>query len=427
MGKKFTESKAFNIIVSILVAVGLWVYVTNISSEEGTVRISNVPVTVVGEDVLNGKGLMIDSSTDLTVDVELTGTRTALSNIAANPTGFLSARVDVSDIGAAGTYTLSCRITLDTSAITTGVRLTGGSTVNMEINVTEMMTKTVDVRGIFEGTVAEGYRTNSMEIQPATIRIQGPEAVISQIAYAQVTVTGEGLTKTFSGELPVTWVGADGETVQSEEITSSADTVSVVLPVVKTLEVPLTVNFTYGGGVTEANFDRYVADYVEIEPASIQVSGAEEDIASLEGKSIVLDTIDLSAVVRDRQQFTFPIELTSELSNDSGIYEATVTVSVRGLAPKTVETSNIEIINVPDGFTADSITQSIQVRIRGPQEALDSVEGYQVRIVIDLADQNLSRGQFFFNATRIYFDGDSSCGVIASENESGYGAVISIQ
>ena len=164
MGKKFTESKAFNIIVSILVAVGLWVYVTNISSEEGTVRISNVPVTVVGEDVLNGKGLMIDSSTDLTVDVELTGTRTALSNIAANPTGFLSARVDVSDIGAAGTYTLSCRITLDTSAITTGVRLTGGSTVNMEINVTEMMTKTVDVRGIFEGTVAEGYRTNSMEI-----------------------------------------------------------------------------------------------------------------------------------------------------------------------------------------------------------------------------------------------------------------------
>ena len=107
MGKKFTESKAFNIIVSILVAVGLWVYVTTISSEEGTVRIANVPVTVVGEDVLNGKGLMIDSSTDLTIDVELTGARTALANIASNPTGFLSARVDVSDIGAAGTYTLS--------------------------------------------------------------------------------------------------------------------------------------------------------------------------------------------------------------------------------------------------------------------------------------------------------------------------------
>ena len=427
MGKKFTESKAFNIIVSILVAVGLWVYVTTISSEEGTVRIANVPVTVVGEDVLNGKGLMIDSSTDLTIDVELTGARTALANIASNPTGFLSARVDVSDIGAAGTYTLSCRITLDTSAITTGVRLTGGTTADMEINVTEMMTKTVDVRGNFEGTVAEGYRTNSMEIQPGTIRIQGPQSVVDRIAYAQVTVDGDELTRTFSGELPVEWMTADGETVRSSEITASDDTVSVVLPVVKTLEVPLTVNFTYGGGVTEENFDRYVADYVTIEPQTIQVSGEEEDIASLEGRSIVLDTIDLSTVVRDQQKFTFPIELTAELSNDSGIHEATVTVSVRGLATKTVETSNIEIINVPSGFTADAITQSIQVRLPGPQEALDSVEGYQVRVVIDLADQNLSRGQFFFNATRIYFDGDSSCGVIASESESGYGAVVSIQ
>ena len=205
MGKKFTESKAFNIIVSILVAVGLWVYVTTISSEEGTVRIANVPVTVVGEDVLNGKGLMIDSSTDLTIDVELTGARTALANIASNPTGFLSARVDVSDIGAAGTYTLSCRITLDTSAITTGVRLTGGTTADMEINVTEMMTKTVDVRGNFEGTVAEGYRTNSMEIQPGTIRIQGPQSVVDRIAYAQVTVDGDELTRTFSGVDDCRW------------------------------------------------------------------------------------------------------------------------------------------------------------------------------------------------------------------------------
>ena len=427
MGKKFTESKAFNIIVSVLVAVGLWVYVTTISSEESTSRISNIPVTVVGEDVLNGKGLMIDSSTKMTISVEVTGSRTTLAAMRANPTAYLSARVDVSDISEAGVYTLSCRITLDASAITTGIRLSGSSTESMEVTITELLTSTVDIRGRFVGTVADGYRTNSMEIAPSTVRIQGPESVINQISYAQVTVEGENLTRTFSGELPLEWMSADGEVITSDEITASIDTVSVVLPVVKTLEVPLTVNFTYGGGVTEDNFDQYVANYVDIEPKTIQVSGEEEDIASLEGKSIVLDTIDLSTVVRENQKFTFPIELTTELSNDSGINEATVTVSVKGLATKTVETTNIEVINAAGGYTATAITQSIQVRIRGPEEALESVAGYQVRIVIDLADQNLSRGQFFFNASKIYFDGDSSCGVISSESESGYGAVVSIQ
>lgn len=61
--------------------------------------------------------------------------------------------------------------------------------------------------------------------------------------------------------------------------------------------------------------------------------------------------IDLADVVQENQTYTFPIVLASELSNDSGISEATVTISVKGLETKTVETSNIEVINVPEGFT----------------------------------------------------------------------------
>ena len=186
------------------------------------------------------------------------------------------------------------------------------------------------------------------------------------------------------------------------------------------MEVPLSVEYVYGGGITEDNFERYVT--VDIQPATIQVSGDEADVSYLEGKTITVGKIDLSQVVQEEQVFVFPIELSTELSNDSGITQATVTVTIKGLETKTVETSNIDIINTPDGFTADAVTQSLQVKVRGPADALETVEGYQIRVV---EGQNLRQAQFPFTP-KIYLDGDSRCGVI-SPGSNGYIVVVNIQ
>ena len=216
----------------------------------------------------------------------------------------------------------------------------------------------------------------------------------------------------------------DGQVVDSAGITANVDTVSVVLPVVKTLELPLTVQFVYGGGVTEENFDRYVT--YEISPATIQISGDEADVTPLEGSSITLGQIDLSQVIQENQTFTFPIELSPELTNDSGVTQATVTITVSGLETKTVETSNIQIINTPEGFTADAVTQSLQVQVRGPASSLEDVDGYQLRVVVDLEGENLRQAQFPFTP-RIYLDGDGKCGVVSSGTSGGYIVVVNIQ
>lgn len=424
MEKKFTESKVFNIILAVLIAVGLWVYVTSVVNDEGRTTIRNVQVTVIGEDLLNTKGLMIDPGTKLSIQVGLRGSRSALVNIASNSSEYITAKVDVSDISKAGNYDLTCKISLE-NTVTSGVRLDGDSNVTLRVNVEKLLSKTVEVRGTFTGSVADGYRTNSPEISPGTVQIQGPESVVSQVQYAQVNITGDNLTKTYSGELSFSLMDESGGTVDLNEIKANVDTVNVVLPVVKTLEMPLTVSFTYGGGITESNFEDHVT--YEISPSTIQISGDGEDIKPLEGKSITLGTIDLSDVVQTNQTYTFPIVLASELSNDSGISEATVTISVKGLSTKTVETSDIEVINVPSDFSVSLITQSIQIRIRGPEADLESVFGYQFRVVIDLSGQTLSKGQFFFEAKKVYFDGDSSCGVIKSASDSGYGAVVNVQ
>lgn len=426
MGKKFTESKIFNIILSILIALGLWAYVTASVTDVGESTVRNIPVTVVGEEALNAKGLMIDPNTKLTVNARVSGNRSLLVSMASNPSEYFSATINVAEITEPGTYDLNCTITPEfTSLTSTGVRVMDQEGKTIQVTVTRLMSKTVEVRGVFKGTVDEdnNYRANPVEVTPGTIKVQGPETLVNQVEYAQVTITGDNLTKTYTGELGFQLMTADGEVVDDDDLTTNVNTVGVVMPVVKTMEVPLSVEYVYGGGITEDNFERYVT--VDIQPATIQVSGDEADVSYLEGKTITVGKIDLSQVVQEEQVFVFPIELSTELSNDSGITQATVTVTIKGLETKTVETSNIDIINTPDGFTADAVTQSLQVKVRGPADALETVEGYQIRVVVDLEGQNLRQAQFPFTP-KIYLDGDSRCGVI-SPGSNGYIVVVNIQ
>ena len=427
MGKKFTENKAFNMVIAILIALGLWVYVTSLDTNVGETTVRNIPVSIAGEDVLNSKGLMLELERELTVSARVSGNRNALVDMAMDPGRYFTATINVAEIDEPGTYDLTCTITPVNSLFSaSSVQVVDREARSIQVTVSRLRSAQIPVRAVFEGTVdeANGYRANAPEVTPSVIAIQGPEDLVSQVSGAQVTITGEGLTRTYSGELGFQFVDEEGNVVDGEGITANVDTVSVVLPVVKTLELPLTVQFAYGGGVTAENFDRYVT--YEIEPASIQISGDEADVTPLEGSSITLGEIDLAQVIQEDQTYTFPIELSPELTNDSGITQATVTITVSGLETKTVEASNIQIINTPEGFTADPVTRTLQVRVRGPASSLDEVSGYQVRVVVDLEGERLRQAQFPF-APRIYLDDDGKCGVVSSGTSGGYIVVVNIQ
>lgn len=419
---KFTESKIFNIIFAILIAGGLWVYVINFVNDESTKQIS-IPVTVLGEDLMNNKSLMIDPSVKLSISLRITGGRNTLVGIVNNPADYYAATVDVSTLDEAGEYDLPVKVSAKNAMTASFVSVEGKNEQTIQVSISKMMEKDIEVRTHMISTnIPAGYRSNMEEITPSTIRIQGPESVVSRIQYAQVDISAGELTKTYSADLGFEFIDAAGQVVESPDVTANVDSVSVIVPVVKTLDLPLNVEFLYGGGITKDNFDRHVT--VDIEPKSIQVSGDEEDIAAQEGRSITLRQIDLSAVGEGGGTYKFPILLPSELTNDSGVTEATVTIQIQGLDTRVIETSNIEIINA-DPFTATAVTQSLQVTVRGPADALEAISGYQIRAVVDLKEENLTPGQFNFKA-KIYLDGDGQCGVITNTND-GYGVVVNVQ
>ena len=56
MGKKILDSKALYVVLSILIAITMWYYVTSMDGNQRSNPINNIPITFVGEEQLVSRG-----------------------------------------------------------------------------------------------------------------------------------------------------------------------------------------------------------------------------------------------------------------------------------------------------------------------------------------------------------------------------------
>ncbi|MFG6351521.1 MAG: hypothetical protein K1W21_07900, partial [Oscillospiraceae bacterium] len=73
MGKKILDSKILYMVLSIVIAVSFWCFVTSTDGTPQTDTIGNIPVEFVDTDILESRGLMIVSK-GVTVDVKVRAT-----------------------------------------------------------------------------------------------------------------------------------------------------------------------------------------------------------------------------------------------------------------------------------------------------------------------------------------------------------------
>lgn len=393
-------------VISVFLAILLWMYVGKVVNPEVDSTIRNLPVTFVGLDVLDERGLMISQGADQTVTLYVKGNRDVINELSNKKN--ITATVDVSSITQTGTYTQAYLVNPNLSGAFSGssYSTTDRYPLNVTFTVAKLAVRTVPVQANFTGGVADGYQAGEFSFNPAMVEIKGEEAVVNQIDYAQVLLDRKGLSETYIGDLPYTFISYNGLPVNGGRLETDVSLIRTKLPVFQIKEVPLTVNFLPGGGATAEDVT------CEISPETIMVSGAQGDLEPL--KEISLGDVELSKVMSN-DTLTFTIPLTPELTNVSGVTEATVKVTVNGLTTATLEVDNIDFINAPAGYTPQKVTQSRQVQIRGTAEAVAAVTSSQLRIVADLQNAAAATGTQTV-PVKVYLDGRSDVGVVGEYN-----------
>ena len=408
---KIIKSKTFYIVISCIASVILWMYVASYENTTQSVTLTGLEVKYIGgEDILQDRNLLVTDKDVQDVTLTLLVKRSLVSQL-TNDTVHVS--VDLRDIRSSGDYDRVYTISYD-NVDEEDVIVTRRVPEYMKVKIDRMdVNPEVVVRGVFDGTVAEGYMREPIIYSPETIEVSGPESVISRIAYAKVVIDREELTRTVSGVVEFTLVDSDGQTIESSEIKTSVNEIQYTIPIVMMKDVGLTVNLLPGGGATEDDA------VVRIDPPTVSITGDAELLSGI--NQLQLGTIDLASFAQSTSE-TFAIVLPNGVNNLSGEKEATVTVSIKGLDTKRVITTNISFINVSEGYKARSITQYKEVMIRGPKEIIDLIDKDNIRIIGDLTDIGNAVGRYSVPTT-VEILGYREAGVVGDN----YNVVVSLE
>ena len=392
---KNSRRKVFYLLMSVLVACGIWLYADLTSGPNGTARlcfrdITDIPVEYTDMATLTDRGLMlVDEGSDLTVNLKLRGTRWMVSVLDKSEIRFVVSLVDVTT---PGVQNINYRMTFTDKRFNGEISLYEASIGNnATVNISELYRRNIDVKCDLVGSVAEPYSAGQVQLSHTEIEVRGLQEDIDPISYAKVTLDiGEGAEETVTKDLEIQFYDQNGELMEKDGIHPITDTIQATLPVYVSKELKLMVNFQEMPGARVKS-----TEYV-IEPSVIWVSGDAsklKNVDTLNLGSFKLQDLGTTASANYTTTY-YHIILPEGCQNLSGVTQAALRIRFKDMETATIPVSNIVLDNAPGDKYAELLTPELPVQIYGMAEDVAAVTDGQISVRADLSDYASASGTY---------------------------------
>jgi len=391
--KTLLEDNNFLRILSLAVAILCWLGVQLTQSPTSRNDIENVPVTLSAPaDILADLGLSPIGAEENSVTVTLRGPRTEVGRLKPED---LQVVANISGVSEPRTYDLSLTLTnQDKLRDEKGIELERFQPSTIKVRFDRMVTKTFEIQPEISGKViAEGLMADHERITPNKVTITGPQADLDRIDKAVVAASfTEPLSRTYSAELPIQLLDAQGEALDTENSSMIMDSeqAQMVIRVLKVKTLPLVVNFTN----KPLNFP--------LEDLQLLMSMTDDEI-TLAGpvdimdnyQEVLLGYIDFKRLSLDNAEYVFNVELPStQFSNINSVASVEVYFDTDTWSSATFSTGNLQIENAPPGYTAELLTTSLSnIQLVGKQNIVDTLTADDIVVTVDMAVKEVTPGQ----------------------------------
>ena len=369
------KSKFLTALLAGLIAVCLWAYVITVERPESENMFYNVPGVLDGETVLQERGMMITSDTEMTVNLKLSGKRSELNKLKSSD---IAAVIDLSRISEAGEKNFSYSVSIPGDS---SIDVVSRIPETVSLTVTEWAVKEIPVELSYEGRVPEGYYVDrqSALVEHETVNVTGPKEIISQIEQAKITLNLENRVETIAENLRYALCDAEGNPIEDvSTVTADRGEIRVTVSIQQLKEVKLVYTILDGGGLTAEDV-KVTADY-----DSVTVAGSTAALLGLD--EINLGTVDLGELT-ESTELVMAIKLPEGVSNQSGFTAVRLQVVLPELETRTYSISQFRAVNVPQGLEAQIYTQLLEVKIRGRGPVLDRIKPEHITAVVDLSGE----------------------------------------
>ena len=391
--RKITDNIPLKI-MSVAVAVVLWLIVVNIDNPTGTNYYTINDVELINKEYVEssdtiGKMCMPEQNQD-SIKIAITASKK------------IRDKIKVTDISAVAD--LQQAVSLDTNPVMVPITVTcsvpGVSSndikvtpQNLSVNLDEKETQEFVVN-VSRGDTKPGkdYEVGSLTANPEKVRITGPKTLVNKIDKVNATIELDGNTQDFTQDVNLTIIDKNQEALSDSEMNSlriENNAKVVVTARLWKIRQGVGISASYVG--TPA--DGYEVGSVKTVPDTISVAGSTEGLESLAENNNVItipaDSIDISGESKDVEKkislnnlLPDNVKLTSDSSEDVWV---TVNILPVGSQEFDIPTKNIEVKNKPDDLQVTFETAQIELRIKSDTKNMDDLDAKKdIKLSIDL-------------------------------------------
>ncbi len=372
-------------IISVLIAFVAWlIVIENVDRESyATFRDISIDMTNVEESISTLGLNSVIPDVEL-ANVSVNGVMYAVGNLTKDD---ISVAPDVSKVTGAGVYELPLVGTIRNA--NGEVQISSVTPSRITVRFDTLHSKTLAIESSLNGLKSEvGYLIQDELVNPAQVTVTGPEAEVNRINRCEIrTEVSEKLSETYSKKSAIVLLDKNGTEIVSDNLTMDVTEATVTIPVLKIREIPVELQFIN------------VPDHFPLDELNFTLSSEEIAVAGIEASvdkyaSILLDHIDFKQM-GPGSSYAFPVELQMGFRNVENVQSVQVTLDSEGLSSRKMDLENVHVINVPLGYKAEPLAETLSgVELIGDTALLEALTADDIVCEVDMkSSSEIAEGQ----------------------------------
>jgi len=261
-------------VISILVAVILWMVVINITDPMKTRTYRNIPVRLVNTSLVTeeNKTVRVLKNSDVVSEVVVKAPRSIIGQLGTSSDNIV-AIADFTNLSADGE---SVQITFSTVKYRDKIESIRSNDDKLLVEIEDKKSIQLPIQVTTSGEIAGGYILGKITLGQNQVRVSGPESVVNLVKTASVEVSLSGFKENISTVSDIVLFDEKGKKIPADELELNVESVSVDAEILATKKVPI-----YYATIGSPAEGYALTGETVCSPETVVIAGQESDIANI--------------------------------------------------------------------------------------------------------------------------------------------------
>lgn len=361
------QNKNFTKLISIILALFLWIYVVAVENPPTRLKVDKIPVKLVNVESLEERGLALSPDGEYFTEVVVEGARADVIKLDEDD---IEAKADIAGYKEGQNY-VPIEIKLPPNVDLVEQRLQ-----KVAVNIEKLVVSEKPLGIVFVGEIPEDEEAVSFDTKPREVFVRGAASTVSKvfILRAELPATKLSYEKQYL-QAKIKALDAAGQEVEGIEISASKVMIEVAKHIVKDVKLDVEVK----GEVDP----KYQVVGLRI-PDTVKVKGLKADVERLD--RLGSSDVDISGVTSNAR-IPIVVKLPRDVTVVEGM-EPSLDITIRGVSSRelVVDKSLVAINGKTESKTVAFQDNEVKVKLVGPEQLIQNIKSTDIRLTLDISD-----------------------------------------